>query len=293
MRRTLGLIWLAATCACGGGHGGRTEGGTPRDRVNRADGGSTRSRSTELAMLRRLWGSGPDDLWAVGDRGLVVHFDGRTWRKVPSGTSADLLGMAGRERGDAWIVGNNGTLLRIKGTTCSSEDLRNDAGVSSVPGGAALLDVWVAADGTAWVAGGIPGDNPMAVLGRREGSRWIFDHDDGQPLTAVWGEGPDNVWARGDDSVVHWNGHYLIAHPREKLPNRRGRHGYAGGWRLGKDLALTHPARPSPPSETGQKNARRVHDFWAFGPDDVWAATRSGLLHFDGRTWNEVPLEAP
>jgi hypothetical protein len=74
---------------------------------------------------------------------------------------------------------------------------------------------------------------------------------------------------------------------------RRGRHGFAGAWRLGKDQALTHPGRPSPPSEPGQKGARRVHDFWAFGTDDVWAAVRTGLLHFDGHTWTEASPESP
>lgn len=289
MRRAAWLMVVAATCACGGGHGARVTGSAPRDgAVARRDGGSP--RSGELAGLRRFWGLTPDDVWAVGERGLVVHFDGRTWHKLPSGTDADLLGMAGRERGDAWIVGHNGTILRLKGTTCSPENLLGDAGTSLVPEGTALFDVWVADAGTAWVAGGVPGDGGMAVLGRREGERWIFDHDDGKPLTAVWGRGADDVWARGDDSVVHWNGRFLIAHPREKVPNRRGRHGFAGGWRLGNDQSLTHPSRPSPPTEPGQKNARRVQDFWAFGSDDVWAATRSTLLHFDGHAWTEASL---
>ena len=288
MKRLWGLLLLTVLGACGGG---RTPGRPIDASVARKDAGA-RALSDELAGLRRVWGLAPDDVWAVGDRGLLTHFDGRTWRKVPSGTSADLLGIAGRERGEAWIVGKNATLLHLKGGTCASENLSSDAGESLVPGSADLLDVWVAADGSAWVAGGVPGDGAIAVLGRREGNRWLFDHDEGKPFTAVWGKGPDDVWARGDDLVAHWNGRTLIAHPREKLPNRLGRHGFAGGWRLGKDLALTHPQRPSPPAEAGQKNARRVQDFWAFGSDDVWAATHAGLLHFDGRSWNPVSLEA-
>jgi hypothetical protein len=77
------------------------------------------------------------------------------------------------------------------------------------------------------------------------------------------------------------------------MTNRRGRHGFAGGWRLDKEQTLSHPECPSPPPEAGQKTARRVHDFWAFGTDDVWAATRSVLLHFDGHAWSEVAPEGP
>ena len=288
MRRVLTLFLVVATCACGGRGAPSAH---PRDASVGRDVGSRRPPSSDLA-LRRLWGLAPDDVWAVGDHGLVVHFDGRAWRKVPSGTTADLVGMAGRERNEAWIVGKNGTLLHLTGTTCSSENLRTDAGDSAVPGNADLLDIWVAADGTVWVAGGSGGENPIAVLGRREAGRWLFDHDDGQPLTAVWGREPDDVWARSDDSVIHWNGRYLLAHPREKLPNRRGRHGFAGGWTLVDDQALTHPTHPSPPADADQKHARRVRDFWAFGPDDVWAAVRTGLLHFDGRAWTEVSPES-
>src|SRR5580698_8942367 len=28
---------------------------------------------------RGIWGSGPDDIWAVGDKGTIAHFDGHAW----------------------------------------------------------------------------------------------------------------------------------------------------------------------------------------------------------------------
>jgi hypothetical protein len=57
-----------------------------------------------------LWFSSPSDGWAVGFAGLVLHYDGKRWRSVESGTTTDLLAI----HGDAqriWAVGRAGTLL--------------------------------------------------------------------------------------------------------------------------------------------------------------------------------------
>src|SRR6185436_3009039 len=94
--------------------------------------------------------------------------------------------------------------------------------------------------------------------------------------------GPDDVWAEGGGAVVHWNGRYLTKNPRGKPAPRRGLHGAASGWRLtaggGGDLA-----RPGSPSLS------ETSDFWAFGPNDLWAIQGGGLKHFDGRAWGGAP----
>src|SRR5262245_35571670 len=40
--------------------------------------------------LNRVWGAGPNDIWAVGAGGTIVHFDGTAWSGVPSGTTENL-----------------------------------------------------------------------------------------------------------------------------------------------------------------------------------------------------------
>lgn len=50
----------------------------------RADSGTT----------QRLWaihGSSANDIWAVGEFGAAVRWDGATWRAVDTGTSGDLV----------------------------------------------------------------------------------------------------------------------------------------------------------------------------------------------------------
>src|SRR6202022_4000318 len=72
--------------------------------ILRWDGGRFVAASSGTALhLRGLWGSAPDDILAVGgsdNRGVVVHFDGRSW--TPSEMPVRLRGVWGTGPGDVW-----------------------------------------------------------------------------------------------------------------------------------------------------------------------------------------------
>lgn len=258
--------------------------------------------------LNRLWGSGPQDVWAVGEGGLLLRYDGQRWSRIPSDTKESLVAIAGRGRGDAWAVGREGTLLRLSGDRWSRWSPGHDAGVPVRPPQQAgeLRDLTVLPNGEAWAVGGSDrtGDDARfddddhtstCIVGRFDGRSWLFDTDHAcSPLLQVWGRNPGDVWARGGADIVHWDGKTLTKNPRSQPPPLVGRHGLADGWRLQIDwgsgtpgtlLHATHTPRP--------EQAPRARDFWAFGAEDVWAIGADGeLTHFDGRTWQagEVPL---
>jgi hypothetical protein len=73
------------------------------------------------ATLRGLWGAAPNDIWAVGDRGSLVHYDGASWRPVTAVTDRDLHAVWGRSRMEVWAVGQGGTVLRFDGKSWSAE----------------------------------------------------------------------------------------------------------------------------------------------------------------------------
>ena len=288
--RTLALTLALAASACAR---------SPASRGAMPDGGCRSEAgcpSGDSYSFERMWGSAPDDIWVVGLGGLIMHFDGRAWRRVPSGTTADLRAIAGRGRGDALIVGDGHTILRLRGTTWTAEGPRGGADAGALIQNTNLRDVWMAANGDAWVAGGLQRPRAMSgelvdscVLGRHEKGAWVFDREDEcGPLEAVWGTGPNDVWARAGEFLVQWNGRSLIKYPKKQPPPRRGHHGFAGGWRLSAERLLKHPDRPPPPPSG--KNPRFVADFWAFGADDVWAVAPDAFLHFDGRAWTITPL---
>jgi hypothetical protein len=52
-------------------------------------------------------GSGPEDVWAVGERGLITHWDGATWRVLAGGDPfLSFRDVALIGPGDAWMVGD-------------------------------------------------------------------------------------------------------------------------------------------------------------------------------------------
>jgi hypothetical protein len=72
----------------------------------------TTLRAPGVVSLRALWGLNADDLYAAGAGGVVLHFDGRAWRRVEVPATAALSCIAGAG-GDVWIGGETGTLLRF------------------------------------------------------------------------------------------------------------------------------------------------------------------------------------
>jgi len=46
-------------------------------------------------VLRDVWGSGPNDVFAVGFDGTIVHYNGQSWQRKTSDTSAGLRSVWG------------------------------------------------------------------------------------------------------------------------------------------------------------------------------------------------------
>jgi hypothetical protein len=134
-----------------------------------------------IVQLSALWGRSANELWAVGDAGIVLHLDGRSWQRISSSTSLDLHAVAADSEGRALVVGAQGTLLSCGAKRCDQRRLPTRAtlyGLASGPtqaiavgakgivlrrrgrgwrriasGGADLYAVTIAADGKVWVAG--------------------------------------------------------------------------------------------------------------------------------------------
>jgi len=71
--------------------------------------------------LVEIWGAAPDDVWAVGDSGTILHYDGHDWALAslgnPNGDApTNLFGIWGSGPSDVWIVGE-GVLLHRSATS--------------------------------------------------------------------------------------------------------------------------------------------------------------------------------
>ncbi|MDF2696356.1 MAG: Type fimbrial biosis protein PilY1 [Labilithrix sp.] len=65
--------------------------------------------------LTAIWGSSKDDVWAVGAGGTILHYDGTTWVRTPTGKLETLYNVWGSGPGDVWAVAHTGLVLHSDG----------------------------------------------------------------------------------------------------------------------------------------------------------------------------------
>lgn len=158
--------------------------------------------------LHAIWGTASDDVWAVGDLGTILHYDGVLWKvEVPAREQSlfPLYGVHATARDDAWAVGAAGLIMHYDGKSWSVADTGKLAVTDNLRAVWAFskTDVWVTgdagtilhSDGTTWTTG--PGHKSVAI---------------GQ-LTALWGLSPTELWLGGlvttptvNQVFLKWNG---------------------------------------------------------------------------------------
>ncbi|QOJ28390.1 MAG: hypothetical protein HRU80_05670 [Ignavibacteriales bacterium] len=61
-----------------------------------------------IYALNAVWGSAPDDVWAVGQRGTIIHWDGNKWKKVPGiAKNFTFFEVTGRSKDEAYTAGKD------------------------------------------------------------------------------------------------------------------------------------------------------------------------------------------
>ena len=67
--------------------------------------------------LSDVWGSGANDVWAVGAGGTILHWNGTEWSATTTGISNLLSSVGGSSANDVWAVGygpSGGIILHLK-----------------------------------------------------------------------------------------------------------------------------------------------------------------------------------
>ena len=95
--------------------------------------------SVEVPMLDRsstallkVWGTSSANVFAVGQLGVIVKYDGNSWQQVPSGTGEDLISLWGSGPSQIVAVGgrNNGVVARYDGSGWTSQSIAPFVGLN-------------------------------------------------------------------------------------------------------------------------------------------------------------------
>lgn len=181
--------------------------------------------------LLGIWGSGPNDVWGVGARGLVVRHSGAGWQQSYTPTGIDIVALWGLGanniyavapgdvfwfNGDSWrrvynsvteftgvwasssegvwVVGRDGSIRHYNGTTWKVD--HREQGVE-------LVATW-GRDQTVYAVGKQDG---VGVILRRENGQWLserFIEKKPAPINAIWGDSAGlETWAVGDGGAIY------------------------------------------------------------------------------------------
>ena len=71
--------------------------------------------SPTSANLRGIWGSTANNIFAVGDHGTILYYDGTSWAKLDSGVQDSLISTFGTLNPRVMVVGYDGNILNLGG----------------------------------------------------------------------------------------------------------------------------------------------------------------------------------
>lgn len=166
------------------------------------EGGSWRlATAPEGAALNSIWGSSPTNVVAVGEHGLILHYDGAHWVSKPTGTPDSFTGVWGRSSSEIYAVARGG-VMRYDGSAWRT---MTSVKSSQFSFGAPLYGIWGSADGQLFVAG-------LRFIGRYDGTSWtaLADGADVPWFRAVWGKSASEVYFVGDAGAIRrWDGTQL------------------------------------------------------------------------------------
>jgi len=72
--------------------------------------------------LNAIWGADDNDIWAVGNNGLIYHYYGTGWELQPPIDNSSLDGIWGTSTDNLYIVGCNSTILHWNGVSLTKEE---------------------------------------------------------------------------------------------------------------------------------------------------------------------------
>lgn len=239
----------------------------------------------------KIWGSSATDVWAIGSRGIAVHWDGSTWKPFSLPVKATFFALWGSGPNDIWTASDTQTIFHTEG-------FKNGT-VEWVSKPASFVDYYSKVVGAIWGSG--PNDvrvgggecsttswpqhtgNMLLRLPVDDGEEHDHETDAGDAgapnldwvpvagysgtVNGIWGSSATNVWALIDN--------------RQTISNYEGM-----DFEAGKTIHGTPPASPDVDTlsdtlaweSVDSQSAYVLRGIWGSSESDVWAVGDHGTI---------------
>ncbi|HXE75184.1 MAG TPA: hypothetical protein VNN18_06060 [Candidatus Xenobia bacterium] len=225
-----------------------------------------------LRFLFGVWGTAPNNVYAVGWCWGITRFDGASW------SQGDCRGttIPGNQYPVAYgIWGSNSTNLLTVGAQAGFQSFDGTwhPGSSGVP--FSLWDVWGTGPNNMYAVG------EQGTILRYNGGAWVPQANVPtlQSLNAIWGSGPSDIFAVGDfGAIVHFDGNAWTTQASGTTHHLFGVWGkgpadvYAVGW---AGTILHYDGNNWQAENSG--TTVDLHDVWV-GGNAAWAVGDQGLI---------------
>ena len=223
-----------------------------------------------------IWGLADDDIYAVGNAGLILHYDGFGWSQQPGGAGKQLVAVWGSASDNVYALGfSDGVILHYNGSDWTSEPNASSSN---------LFSIWGSGPNDIFVSG-------FNMVEHYDGASWTVSHSESFAfLTGVWGSGATDVYVVGfGGKMLHYDGVWTTL--PTVTPNDLN-----AIWGSGpNDIFAVGDAGTVLHSSGGAWSAMssgvsdNLNCIWGASPGDVYAAGDNGaIIHFNGSTWETM-----
>lgn len=244
------------------------------------DGTSWSTMNSNTSMpLNSMWCSASDDVWAVGGFEKIIHFDGNEWSSVSGGQPRISTYLWGLDENNVY-VGHTSAIFHYDG-----------AGFEEMPNAAGGLQ-----------STGLWGTSPSQLIsaGRNgkifhyDGARWNrAETQTSEHLWAVSGAAGDAVWVVGGDrTCFYYNGDAWT-----KVYEDVGGGAFRSVWAASRSKVFAVGNAGLLTAFNGVVwtfydgvTSEDLLDVWGSSSTDVFAISQKKVFHFDGSTWERMPL---
>ena len=236
--------------------------------------------------LRGITGSSPTDVYAVGKKGTILHYDGTQCKQLPNPSRENLNGVWGSfENGviNVFAVGDRGTILHYDGAQCKQLPTSSRENLNGVWGSfeKGIINVFAVGD--------------RGTILRYDGTQWFqMSNPEQIKLNGIWGSSSNSIFAVGDrGTILYFNGTRWLSLPKCTMEDlnavsgccdKTGVNVYASGEK-GTILHFdgVQWTKMSSPVDNN------LNDIYARQPNNIIAVGKKNtVIHFDGEKWSQV-----